>query len=190
MKFLILAVVVSVVQATCPFEKYGDFFRGFALGIQQDPKNVHSDCYLHVDRSVQNTEGLLSSIVYIFEYLLTTEADQTPEQKKKGLSAFEPINWFNTFNIELSDTLTACDTKSMVKQLNFRTQTWSGFLDLLFTLLSASVGGMADEISWFRNELYDAISELFEEIFNQNGDLRCEEYGFAIGLIPKTILNF
>ena len=58
-------------------EGFYDMFRGFALGIQKDHNNSYADCYLHVDRSVQNWQALNDDLKTQWK-LLTTNVEELP----------------------------------------------------------------------------------------------------------------
>ena len=78
---------------------------------------------------------------------------------------FFPLQWYSLMLVELSDTLIACQFKSIAKQLSLRVNSWqSGSLDLLFVMLLAPLGYFGKYNSIFKNSLYDAVDPVVRNI--------------------------
>ena len=165
-----------------------------ALGIAKNYTNVNSDCFLHTDRTVANIEGLVQSFYDIYIFIAAPSWDDLPpEMQKNGLQLFSPVQWVNTMQIEVADLNTACDFKNIIKQVSFRTQTYSGVQDVMFVLLSAFVGPLGKYDPFFKNELYDALEILIASLWyieDESRQLTCAEFGFATGLVPAIMMNY
>ena len=178
---------------SCDTKNLGDVFRGMALAIQKDKNDFTSDCYLHTDKSIFNLEGIFQSVQDLTKATFSKPEDHPARIKEKGYNLLLPVQWWNTFLIELSDSIVACDVNTMMKQLSFRTQYISGLQDSVFVLFSACFGFLAEYNPFLRNELYDALSPIFNWLYftnDPNAALSCSQIGFALGQIPSAVLNF
>tara|TARA_B110000285_G_C14731410_1_gene426622 strand:+ start:135 stop:437 length:303 start_codon:yes stop_codon:yes gene_type:complete len=99
----------------CEVNRLGDIIRGAALAVQKDTKNYNSDCFLAADRAVYDIEGSIQSYIDIFDYISKGGANETSRLKKYGINFLLPVQWWNTFVIDLSDVMYACQFKTFLK---------------------------------------------------------------------------
>ena len=95
------------------------------MAIQKDHGDVFSDCYLHTNQVIYNIKGFFQSFINIYEATQANiqglQGEVAEDEMLPPINIVGPIMWWNTFLIELSDQLVACDYKMWVKQINFRT---------------------------------------------------------------------
>ena len=146
---LVMLSLTYTLGSTCEPSEYGDILRGAALSAQKNKSDLKSDCFLNADKAVINFEGFIKSISDVHLYLYAASEDEIPEELLVSNPFFKPLNWAETFSIVLSDTMVACDVKSLIKQLSFRTSTMSGIQDVGFVIFQASFGYLAKYDSFF-----------------------------------------
>ena len=114
--------------ATCDFiTGIPDIINGYAEGIIITTGNLSaqgSDCYQYTSILTSKLNTLYSSIVNI---QLST--------------AITPIAITNQISVDLSNALEACSTTTLINQIQFRTSTFSGLFNFIFTSLYEGVFG-------------------------------------------------
>ena len=110
-----ISLTYTIVGKTCEPKDYGDIFRGAAISTQKNKTDISSDCFLNADKAVINFEGFIKSVSDVHLYLYAASEDEIPVELLVTNPFFKPLNWAETFSIVLSDTMVACDIKSLLK---------------------------------------------------------------------------
>ena len=143
----------------------GDYLRGFALALQQDPTDLESDCYLNTEKTAQTIQGFIKAVWDSYIYTFANNPENLPHElqdENLGLIPwFRPLMWMSTLSVVLSDTMVACNFKSAMKQVGFRFATQSGAQDFLYLVVSSFLGFLGRYEYFFKNPLYDVIEPMF-----------------------------
>ena len=98
---------------------YTDFNTGFALGTQIDSTDTTTDCAVEATTTSTKAYDLLASLVFS-EMVLS--------------DILAPVVYLNQIIVSLSNQQTACKSIVRIKQFQTRVSSFSGMLDLAFTI--------------------------------------------------------
>eukprot|EP00347_Sterkiella_histriomuscorum_P005825 403355127 len=128
---------VEEIRSQCNlFLEFGDFVRGYSLGLQRDPGDYESQCYMRSDTVATKFENLIYALltISITDYMA-------------------PITVFNQLIVDVQDQLYACNFNQFINQFKVRFSTWPGAFNLIFDIIYLSL-------------LNQDIKSAFEEIKN------------------------
>ena len=115
--FVTLAMAVANVNASCQVSDITSvIFRAFAQGFQSNKKSVTSDCYIQTGQTMNKLDKLVSSV--------------SPNVYSVG-DWMRPLYNFQEILLESSKAISACQVLNAAKQLQTRTSTWPGVMDML-----------------------------------------------------------
>lgn len=115
--FVTIAMAVANVNASCAVSDIGTvIFRAFAQGFQSNKKSTSSDCYKQTSATLHKVDKLILSF--------------TPEYFSIN-DWMRPVYNIQETLLESSRTISACQVLNMAKQLQTRTSTWPGAIDML-----------------------------------------------------------
>ena len=181
----------------CDLSNSGNIFRGMALAAQNNKTDLTSDCYLHADMVLELNQKFWSSvgdnIVYFFARNETDLPEDLRQLKQEGMTPwFFPLQWYSLLSVEFSDTLIACQYKTVSKQLALKiTESASGLADFVMMIIFAPFGYFGKYNSFFRSSLYDALEPVILSIWSPDENpLTCLQVGYSLGQVLPAILNY
>ena len=132
-------------------------FRGLALGLSADTSDDSTDCYYSSDQVAININSIFAQL-----------ADYT------GDNWMTPIEIGASALVELSNSLTACQAMTAIKQMDTRFSSWSGIMDLIVTVVMGFV---------LQSDIYTAYNALLASD-------SCKAIGLQTGQLIQFSLKY